>query len=143
MLFCYHKTVLCLGEVAFNANLLHWPTLKSVVRVSSHPEVCCGSAAALGGFDSVCWLVNVGIPRVGRCEGNARNCLLPQHLVKSLPTKLLLIIFLSIFLRTDGLMTFSPIFIMFRFIEWLYEVLKDVQPRVTPLGKNLPSPGCL
>ena len=27
-----------------------------------------------------------------------------------------------------------------RFTEWLHEVLKDVQPRVTPLGKNLPSP---
>lgn len=27
-----------------------------------------------------------------------------------------------------------------RFTEWLHEVLKDVQPRVTPLGKSLPSP---
>ena len=38
--------------------------------------------------------------------------------------------------RVDDI--FSDLYYV-RFTEWLHEVLKDVQPRVTPLGKNLPS----
>ena len=39
--------------------------------------------------------------------------------------------------RVDDI--FSDLYYV-RFTEWLHEVLKDVQPRVTPLGKTLPSP---
>nr|KAF6421061.1 glutamine rich 1 [Molossus molossus] len=39
--------------------------------------------------------------------------------------------------RVDDI--FSDLYYV-RFTEWLHEVLKDVQPRVTPLGKSLSSP---
>uniref|UniRef100_A0A2K6SCF3 Glutamine rich 1 n=1 Tax=Saimiri boliviensis boliviensis TaxID=39432 RepID=A0A2K6SCF3_SAIBB len=42
--------------------------------------------------------------------------------------------------RVDDI--FSDLYYV-RFTEWLHEVLKDVQPRVTPLGKSLPCPWIL
>ena len=142
MFFCYHKTVPCLGEVAFTKS----------APLANFQESCESSFpswsmlwkyCALGGFDSVCWFVNGG--RMGRDMWGycSKIICFPQHLVKSLPTAFIDYFPFSIFLRMDGLMTFSPIFIMFDLRSGCMKFWRTFSPESLHLVRIFLVLGCL
>lgn len=93
----------------------------------------------LDSFDLVCYTLRGKWIRIG--DGTGREMFIsPESLTQETTSNFVDRFFFQYLFengRVDDI--FSDLYYV-RFTEWLHEVLKDIQPRVTPLGKNLPSP---